>query len=104
MGTKQNPGIYDCYTKALPDEPIFTFSARDVDAPDTIRFWAARREACGKDSEKVQEAYAVAAAMEKWRAENYGRWRLDKIAAEDPHLEGKIKEWVNNPTQTQKFG
>ena len=28
MGTKNNPGKYDCYEKAGPDEPIFTLRAK----------------------------------------------------------------------------
>lgn len=33
MGTKNNPGKYDCYAKAEPDEPLFTLRGKDVSAP-----------------------------------------------------------------------
>jgi hypothetical protein len=29
MGTKSNPGPFDCYAKAEPDEPMFVLLARD---------------------------------------------------------------------------
>lgn len=44
MGTKNNPGAFDAYEAALPDEPIFTLLGRDASAPETIRYWAAHRE------------------------------------------------------------
>ena len=37
MGTKNNPGDYDCYEMARPDEPIFTLKANDHIAPDVVR-------------------------------------------------------------------
>lgn len=45
MGTKLNPGKFDCHAKALPDEPIFTLLARDRSAPFIIRNWAVLRHA-----------------------------------------------------------
>ena len=29
MGTKNNPGDYDCHAAAKPDEPVFTLRAHD---------------------------------------------------------------------------
>ena len=42
MGTKNNPGEYDGYTKAEPDEPMFVLLARDPLAADQVRDWARR--------------------------------------------------------------
>jgi hypothetical protein len=42
MGTKRNPGQYDCYAKAEPDEPMFVLLARDPTAPQLVRDWAVR--------------------------------------------------------------
>lgn len=82
MGTKNNPAPNDCYTRALPDEPMFTLLARDPGAPDLIRLWARQRGVhidAGlrpeTDREVVKEAYDCAAAMVDWRAENDGVWR-----------------------------
>lgn len=43
MGTKRNPGKYDCYDAADYDEPLFTLLARDPLAPMLVSLWAAIR-------------------------------------------------------------
>lgn len=43
MGTKNNPGLHDCYAKAAPDEPIFTLRAKDPSAPYLVMMWEASR-------------------------------------------------------------
>lgn len=48
MGTKNNPGKFDCYANADPDEPMFVLLARDPLASDLVLLWAERREAEGK--------------------------------------------------------
>jgi hypothetical protein len=40
MATKNNPGAYDCYENAKPDEPMFVLLARDEMAPHLVRVWA----------------------------------------------------------------
>ena len=42
MGTKANPGKFNCYAKAADDEPIFVLRAKDALAPDVVRYWADR--------------------------------------------------------------
>lgn len=63
MGTKNNPGKFDCYANAAPDEPMFILLARDADAPALVYLWACMREAMGEEAVKVQEARDCAAAM-----------------------------------------
>ncbi len=82
MGTKTNPGEFDCYGNALPDEPMFILLARDPSAPSIVRTWAMerRREILAgrrptSDERLVDEALTCADAMERWREENDGRWR-----------------------------
>src|SRR5262245_17875525 len=82
MGTKLNPGKFDCYDKALPDEPRFTILARDPDFFDFVSAWAQRRQMkvdCGdrppEDQAKVDEAYQCAEDGQRWRRENNGKWR-----------------------------
>ena len=70
MGTKNDPGLHDCYEKAEPDEPMFILLARDIHAPLLVRIWAQLRDAAGKDPVKVLEALACASQMETWRKEN----------------------------------
>ena len=66
MGTKNNPGHFDCYAKAEPDEPMFVLLARDPLAPDTVEAWARRRERDGGDPVKIMEARECARAMRDW--------------------------------------
>jgi hypothetical protein len=70
MGTKNNPGDYDCYEKAHPDEPMFVLLARDPLAPQLVRQWAARAHGAGVMRIKVEEAQACAEAMERWLLEH----------------------------------
>jgi hypothetical protein len=70
VNTKNNPGKFDCYQKAAPDEPMFILLARDPIAPDLIRQWAEQRLEEGEDHEKIDEAFACADAMDKWRLAN----------------------------------
>ena len=66
MGTKNNPGDYDCYQKAEADEPMFVLLARDRYAPILVMLWAELREAAGEDPDKVQEARDCADDMTAW--------------------------------------
>lgn len=82
MGTKINPGVYDCYSNALPDEPMFILLARDPMAPEIVQMWASTRRAAivngnrpQSDSAMVDEAEALAKQMIEWRKANDGKWR-----------------------------
>ena len=74
MGTKRNPGDYDCYASAEDDEPIFILLGRDKDASTIVRFWAACRESLieqgikpPEDMKQVNEARQCAYEMDRWR-------------------------------------
>ena len=80
MGTKKNPGQFDCHAAADDDEPLFTLRANDPLAPDLVREWAHRYElkterALHERGEKIvglhvaksREARACAREMERWR-------------------------------------
>lgn len=82
MGTKNNPGQFDCYANALPDEPMFILLGRDPSAPLLIERWATERstailrgERPQSDMAMVREATECAAKMRAWRKENNGKWR-----------------------------
>lgn len=68
MGTKDKPGVFDCYANAEPDEPMFVLLGRDKDAPDLVDEWARRRKRADEDPAKVREATECAAAMRRYRA------------------------------------
>ena len=69
MGTKNNPGTFDCYASAMPNEPMFILIGRDPDAPHLVRAWAHRRSArpCETTAAKVEEALTCADDMERFR-------------------------------------
>lgn len=70
MGTKNNPGKFDCYANAAPDEPMFILLARDANAPRLVRMWAADRQVMHggqNDPDKVKEAFDLADAMDAYR-------------------------------------
>lgn len=69
MGTKANPGRFDCYARAEPDEPVFVLLGRDPDAPMLIRLWAEIRKRCGESGDKLVDAMQTANAMEDYRAD-----------------------------------
>jgi hypothetical protein len=65
MGTKENPGQYDAYKKADPDEQMFTLIGRDRMAPSLVDLWALAREAGGDEDEApvIKEARDTASFM-----------------------------------------
>lgn len=67
MGTKNNPGKFDCYANAAPDEPMFILLGRDRHAPTLVRIWALLRHDDGEAAEKVAEALACATLMDHWK-------------------------------------
>lgn len=66
MGTKRNPGAFDCYASAEEDEPMFVLLARDKHAPTLVWLWATLRELDSEDPAKVAEARDCVAAMLNW--------------------------------------
>ena len=74
MGSKNNPGQFDCYANAEPDEPMFILLGRDKSAPSLVRAWAFQRRTAiengmkpASDLPMVAEANACADAMEEYR-------------------------------------
>lgn len=75
MGTKNNPGHFDCYASAEPDEPMFILLGRDSHAPAAVRRWAYDREVMIERGEKpasdmamVIEARECADIMDRYAA------------------------------------
>lgn len=80
MGTKTNPGTFDCYANAAPDEPMFVLLARDEHAPVLVRLWTLLRQRDGEDDDKIAEALQCAVGMERWHKDN-GRIGLTEEAS-----------------------
>ena len=72
MGTKNNPGDFDCYANAESDEPMFVLLGRDRHAPTLVWLWAVLRELDGEDEAKVREARQCVVSMMEW-AHEHGR-------------------------------
>jgi len=79
MGTKRNPGSFDCYAALGDDEPYFLVRAHDKDAPLLVKLWALMRESAVEagikprsDLAQVNEAKQCAYEMERWRRTHDG--------------------------------
>jgi hypothetical protein len=70
MGTKSNPGAYDCYAAAHPNEPMFVLLARDKHAPTLVWLWALLRELDEEDPAKIAEARDCVEDMLQWQIAN----------------------------------
>lgn len=79
MGTKNNPGAYDCYANADPDEPMFVLLGRDPMAGDLVRAWAQWRRGRGEEPAKIAEALACADSLDAW-ARKLGKTPLVRVA------------------------
>lgn len=72
MGTKNNPGKFDCYANAEPDEPMFVLLGRDPTAAVVVAVWRVLKTDMrenGKSTisdEKLAEAHACEQALTDW--------------------------------------
>lgn len=66
MGTKNNPGKFNCLEAAKLDEPMFILLGRDPMAPALVQLWANLREKEGEDPDKVAEARQCAEEMQRY--------------------------------------
>jgi len=85
MGTKNNPGKYDYYTKAEPDEPMFILLARDAVAPKVVNFWCEemiRLSPPSHSDAKIIEAHGCAETMRNWRARREERLMRQRFISE----------------------
>ena len=68
MGTKNNPGKFDCYANAGPDEPMFVLLARDPLAAHLVSLWSKMRygdtEAATRVFEDLVRKHAAAYCVE----------------------------------------
>ena len=83
MATKNNPGKFDCYENAHPDEPMFVLLGRDPCAAAVVEFWKRLRVALGQSAAEAQieEATICAGTMREW-ARGAGKAALVSLADE----------------------
>jgi hypothetical protein len=94
MGTKNDPGDYDCYANAEPGEPMFVLLARDHRAPFLVEAWAAISEMLGGDPKKIAEARNCAASMRLWKQDRAAE-RAAKLRSETGLFPG---QWWSGQT------
>lgn len=66
--TKNNPGPFNCYEKAEPNEPMFVLLGRDISALPTIYSWIGFRIMKGQSlsDPQIQEAITAAKDCHEW--------------------------------------
>lgn len=75
MATKENPGQFDCYANAKPNEPMFVLVGRDPTASSLVILWTTLRVELGlnkPDDPQIQDALQCAMAL-KQHAESLGK-------------------------------
>ena len=115
MGTKTDPGEFDCYGKAEPDEPLFTLRAKDPLAPVLVRLWCGLRAAMAETAEdtsparaahetrKRREGLECARQMEEWRRSRAGG-RTGAQAAGEYAMAGRLLRNLDAQPADEKPG
>jgi len=98
MGTKNNPGRFDCYHAAEPDEPMFVLLARDLSASCLIQIWAGMRT---KDADMLHTGIANAMSMFK-HAPHPSVKDQAKAEEADKCREAMVKWYMENRLSTNK--
>ncbi|MDX1371011.1 MAG: hypothetical protein R3321_00985 [Nitrososphaeraceae archaeon] len=88
MGTKKNPGKFDCYNNLKDDEPYFVIMGRDPVGSFIINNWILLRQSItekGEDGESVEkekfkEASELSLKMSEYAKKVHGKERLNKIS------------------------
>lgn len=93
MGTKNNPGEFDCYSKAAPDEPMFILLGRDPAASAVVDYWVFLRDIHGKtESAVLAEARTTAKRMAEWAISVGKGAQIEEIEMLTPNRVQKILE------------
>lgn len=94
MGTKNDPGAFDCYANAHPDEPMFVLLGRDKHAPLLVRLWVEMRAIDGEDPTKLDEATQCAEDMKMWRRHIQAKAgdAIESLVAECERLRNALRE------------
>lgn len=88
MSTKLNPGAFDCYANARPNEEMFILLGRDRSAAALVRLWAMVRIRQGDDTAQIKEALDCADRLERECRERWGKDPLSVNEVTDPHHRG----------------
>lgn len=107
MGTKSNPGAFDCYANAEPDEPMFILLGRDRHAPTLVWLWSMMRELDGEDLAKVAGARQDVEDMLRWQIDHgrktigIGHAAMVAVMALIRTTNSAVQHAKNNPTRDE---
>jgi hypothetical protein len=103
MGSKNNPGKFDCYEAAHPDEPMFVLLGRDESAPYLVRLWAEIRT--GNVLEAVQTFASLVNDMGRWLPDHplgSDGFERDRLKAEEArYCADAMEDWVEPVAEAQ---
>ena len=101
MGTKNNPGEFDFYAAAEPDEPIFILLGRDPHAHAAVRKWAFDRQQLiefgakpASDMRMVIEANHCADTMEEYALRRQAMRKIDMPEAVRTDSRASERSWI----------
>lgn len=70
MGTRNNPGRYDCYARAEDDEPLFTLLGRDPQGANLVHMWIMLRNKDAQGARRLLEKMIVTADQQPYKPTN----------------------------------
>jgi hypothetical protein len=102
VGSKNNPGKFDCYSRAEPDEPVFVLLGRDPVASFVVEYWAMLRERLGKtEQEAIDEARSCALEMQQWARSKGKEQQLAHALAATPASKETYKEYIESAVSSK---
>jgi hypothetical protein len=102
LGSKSNPGKFDCYSRAEPDEPVFVLLGRDPVASFVVEYWTMLRECLGKtEREVIDEARSCALEMQRWARFKGKEEQLAHALAATPAGKETYKEYIQSAVRSK---
>jgi hypothetical protein len=90
VGTKNNPGKWDCYHNAEPDEPMFVLLARDITAQYLVAAWVAVQ--CGDTENAVR--MILDAGVARLATDKPLKERVDPKIVEASQCSKSMRTWL----------
>lgn len=102
MGTKNNPGEYDCYAKLADDEPYFVLRGKDPSARYLVRIWVHLRRGQWLDAmSSLISAMRDLHVMDRASPEGYHKLREAHVVSQDMH-NWRVQNVLNKPAQVEE--
>ena len=91
MGTKNNPGPYDCYAKLEADEPYFVLRGKDPIGWLIVKLWVRIRTTIALGAGSLPEEYSAKLDEASATAEKMKQWAIGKGTLSTTE---KMKQWA----------